>query len=413
MAEFKMPSLGADMEEGTLVQWNVKPGDPVKRGDIIAIVGTEKADIEVEVYQTGTIEKLIAQPGEKLPVGAVLALLHTEGEAPAAPKEAEVPPEKAPAKKAPPKKAAAPAPPAARAEAALPKPAARVRASPMARKLAEELGVDLATVEGTGPHGVIERHDVERAAEAKTVEAPPAAKPVVQQPAAPPAERPPVAATGMRRAIAAAMARSNREIPHYYVATQIDMSKSLEWLEQLNQRRPIQDRVLPAALLLKAVARALVQVPEFNGYWTEDRLQASKEIHIGVAISLRQGGLVIPAIHNTDQKSVEELMAAMRDVITRARGGRLRSSEITDGTITVTNLGDLGVESVFGVIYPPQVALVGFGRITERPWAEKGLLGVRPILTASLAADHRATDGRRGAHFLEVLNHLLQEPEKL
>jgi pyruvate dehydrogenase E2 component (dihydrolipoamide acetyltransferase) len=217
----------------------------------------------------------------------------------------------------------------------------------------------------------------------------------------------------MRRAIAAAMARSNREIPHYYLATQIDMSQALRWLEAENQRRTIKERLLPAVLLLKAVARALGDVPELNGYWLDDRHQPQEAVHIGFAIALRQGGLVAPAIHHVDLKSLDELMEAMRDVITRVRAGRLRSSELTQATITVTNLGDLGVETVYGVIYPPQVALVGFGKITERPWAEHGMLGVRPALTATLAADHRATDGRQGARFLEALNRYLQEPVKL
>ena len=374
-----MPSLGADMNVGTLVQWNVKPGDAIKRGDIIAVVGTEKADIEVEVYETGTVEKLIAKPGDKLPVGAPIAMIHVEGEAPVT--------------------AVAPVP-APSAE----KPSGRrVNASPLARKLAQELGVDIGKIQGTGPGGVIEKHDVELAAKAHV----PTAPETIERRA--PAE--PVA--GMRHAIAVAMARSNREIPHYYLSTQIDVSKALAWLERFNQQRGIEDRVLPIALLLKAVARGLMQVPELNGFWIDDQLKASPEINLGVAISLRRGGLMIPAILAAHQKSVGDMMAATRDVITRARSGRLRSSEITEGTITVTNLGDLGVETVYGVIYPPQVALVGFGRIAERPWADHGMLGVRPVLTATLAADHRATDGHRGAQFLELLRHLLEEPESL
>ncbi len=374
-----MPSLGADMTDGTLVQWNVKPGDLVKRGDIIAVVGTEKADIEVEVYETGTVEKLIAQPGDKLPVGTLIAVIQGEGEIPLA-----VAPE-------------APAAPAERP------PKLRVRASPVARKLAQELGVDLEKIQGTGLQGVIEKHDVEQAAKNGAPIAPKGVE-------GPKAVEPPV---GMRHAIAVAMARSNREIPHYYLSTQIDMSKALNWLGQFNQQRSIENRVLPVALLLKAVARGLVKVPELNGFWIDDQLKPSPEVHLGVAISLRRGGLIIPAIHAAHQKSVEEVMGALRDVITRARSGRLHSSEITEGTITVTNLGDLGVETVFGVIYPPQVALVGFGRIREQPWADRGMLGVRPALTATLAADHRATDGHRGAQFLEALRRLLEEPESL
>ena len=376
-----MPSLGADMTAGTLVEWKVKPGDPVKRGDIITVVGTEKADIEVEVYETGTVKKLIAQPGDKLPVGTPIALIRVTGKV-----EGEAPVSALPLAQAP-----VPERPSGR----------RVKASPLARKLAQELGLDIETIKGTGPQAAIEKHDVELAAKAPI----PVAPEILKQPSAPQA--------GMRHAIAVAMARSNREIPHYYLSTQIDVSKSLAWLERFNQQRSIENRVLPIALLLKAVARGLVLVPELNGFWIDDQLKPSSEINLGIAISLRGGGLMIPAILAAHRKSVEDLMTALRDVITRARSGRLRSSEITEGTITVTNLGDLGVETVYGVIYPPQVALVGFGRITDQPWAEHGMLGVRPVLTATLAGDHRVTDGHRGAQFLEKLRHLLEEPESL
>jgi pyruvate dehydrogenase E2 component (dihydrolipoamide acetyltransferase) len=217
----------------------------------------------------------------------------------------------------------------------------------------------------------------------------------------------------MRRAIAAAMSRANQDIPHYYLETPIDMSHPLQWLEAENQKRSIRDRILPVVLLLKATAKALTQVPELNGYWLEDQLQVQESIHIGFAISLRQGGLVTPAIHHADLKSLDELMAAMRDLIERTRSGRLRSSEMMDATITLTSLGDIGVQKVFGVIYPPQVALVGFGKIMEQPWAERGMLDVRPVLTATLAGDHRATDGIIGAKFLQILNAQLQAVETL
>jgi pyruvate dehydrogenase E2 component (dihydrolipoamide acetyltransferase) len=239
------------------------------------------------------------------------------------------------------------------------------------------------------------------------------AAPPVVSPEAAPAKPATDFQTGMRRAIAAAMARSNRDIPHYYLETRIDMSKALRWLEVENQKRSIKDRLLPVVLLIKAVAKALSDVPELNGYWLDDRHQPQEAIHIGFAISLRQGGLVTPAIHHADLKSLDELMEAMRDLITRTRAGRLRSSEMTDATVTLTSLGDLGVEKVYGVIYPPQVALIGFGKMTDQPWVENGMLGIRPVLTATLAGDHRATDGHRGGQFLDILNRYLQEPEKL
>jgi len=374
-----MPSLGADMQEGTLIEWSVKPGDRVKRGDIIGVVRTEKADIEVEVYHDGVVDQLLAKAGETLPVGAVIAVIREEGEAAAAP--------------VPVREEIQPAPSA-------PAPSFRPRASPLARRVAKELGIDLAHVQGTGPQAEITKDDIERAAEALK-NAP------VEKPAAPDFR------AGMRRAIAAAMARSNREIPHYYLETKIDMQRALKFLEAENQKRSVNDRLLSVILLIKAVALALHDVPELNAYWIDDQLQLKERVHIGFAISLRQGGLVVPAILDADCKNLDELMQTLRDLIERARIGRLRSSEITDPTVTITNLGDLGVETVHGVIYPPQVALLGFGRIIESPWAENGMLGIRPVVSATLAGDHRATDGHRGAQFLTALNQHLQEPEKL
>lgn len=390
MGEFRMPSLGADMEKGVLVAWNVKPGDRVNRGDIIAQVETEKGVFDVETFEDGVVERLITEPGTKVPVGEAMAVLRGEGEAPG---------------KAVPSPVAAPAitpsaEPAPTVAAPVPV-TAHVKASPLARKVAAELGVDLTKVQGTGPGGVIDRVDVERAAaEAKAAHeaATPRATADMQ--------------AGMRHAIAAAMSKSNREIPHYHLATRIEMSAALKWLEEQNHQRSIKDRLLPAVIALRAVARALREVPALNGFWTDERHQPQQGIHIGFAISLRGGGLIAPAIHDVDRKSPDEIMTAMRDVITRARSGHLRASEMTDATITVTNLGDLGVETVFGVIYPPQVALVGFGKITEQPWAENGLLGVRPVLHATLSADHRATDGHTGAQFLDALNRHLQHPDQ-
>ena len=217
----------------------------------------------------------------------------------------------------------------------------------------------------------------------------------------------------MRQAIAAAMSLSNREIPHYYLATDIDMSRSFKWLEEENRQRTIRDRLLPVVLPLKAVALALKKVPELNAHWVDEQLQLKNEVHIGFAITLRGGGLIAPALHNVDQLSLGQLMTALRDLISRTRSGKLRGSEMTDAGITVTGLGDLGVRTVYGVIYPPQVALVGLGKISEQPWAEQGELSVRPVLTATLAADHRAGDGHQGAQFLDTLNRILQEPETL
>jgi pyruvate dehydrogenase E2 component (dihydrolipoamide acetyltransferase) len=414
-----MPALGADMEAGTIVEWLVKPGDAVKRGDIIAVVDTEKATIEVEVFQSGIIESIAVPAGQKVPIGTVLALIKAEGEV-AVPKEA------APKLEAPPEVPRAPSPPKApvvtpaQAPLAVPPsaPAARLRVSPLAIRVASELGVNLAAVSGTGPQGAVTRADVERAAKAPArgvaaarPAAPPmeAAKPAGSRPAIAPADR----QAAMRKVIAAAMAHSKREIPHYYLGTQIDMSRALAWLQAENLKRPITGRLLYSVALLKAVALAIREVPEMNGFWLDGAFKPSDAIHVGVAISLRQGGLIAPAIHDVDKQSLDDIMVNLRDLVKRVRAGVLRSSEIADATITVTSLGEQGVETVFGIIYPPQVALVGFGKVVERPWAVGGMVGARPIAMVTLAADHRASDGHRGGLFLAAIDRILQEPEKL
>jgi pyruvate dehydrogenase E2 component (dihydrolipoamide acetyltransferase) len=215
-----------------------------------------------------------------------------------------------------------------------------------------------------------------------------------------------------RHATGILMARSKRDVPHYYLASTIDLGGAMAWLGDLNAARPVTDRILPAAVLLRATALAAREVDVVNGFW-DDGFHPSSAVHLGVAVSLRGGGLVAPAIHDADRLDVDALMGALRDVVTRARAGALRGSEVTEATITVTNLGDQGVDEVFGVIYPPQVALVGFGKIVERPWATGGMLGVRPVVRATLSADHRVSDGHEGARFLAAIDRLLNAPEVL
>jgi pyruvate dehydrogenase E2 component (dihydrolipoamide acetyltransferase) len=217
----------------------------------------------------------------------------------------------------------------------------------------------------------------------------------------------------MRQAIAAAMARSKREIPHFYLSESIDLSAAMAWLGHENLTRSVQDRLLPGVLMLKAVALALREVPELNATWQGGSLVRSDSIHVGVATFLRGGGLVAPALHDADRQSLDELMGAFRDLVSRARAGRLRSSEMSDPTSTVTSLGERGSESVLPIIFPPQVAIVGFGRVVERPWVSDGQVLVCPVVTATLAADHRVTDGHRAAALLTAVNRLLQEPEGL
>lgn len=393
MIEFRMPSLGADMEDGTLREWKVKPGDRVHRGDIIADVETMKGIIEIEVFDEGVVEKLLIKENEKVPVGTVMALikpLAAEAETkPPAPKVST--PELHPIEeKIPP---ATPAVPSHEG----------IRASPLAKRIAAENHLDLSAVHGTGEGGAITREDVEKAIAERDIKLPPRA----------PQAAPPAASTeSIRMAVAAAMSKSNREIPHYYLEIAIDMSKAMAWLAEANRERPLQKRLLPVVLLIKAVAKSLQEFPDLNATW-EDGLQRKKDINIGFVVSLRTGGLVVPAIHRADEKSLDEIMETLNDLIPRARASKLRSSELSESTITLTNLGDGGADAVFGVIYPPQVAVVGFGGIVEQPFAENGMVGVRPVLRATLAGDHRATDGLTGSRFLAALKNHLQQPETL
>lgn len=417
-----MPSLGADMDAGTLVAWHLAVGDHVTRGDIVAEVDTDKSVIDVETFATGTVEAILVSEGQRVPVGTPLAIIREDAVVPQ--KDVAAPHEGAAA----PHEGAVPAHeagPAVRDAAGAPVPGPDSRAgrrpvSPLARRHARSLGVDLADVTGTGPDGVVTTADVERFAAARgpaeraTAERGGAARAAAGQVA--PARAPLSGAerqSALRRAVAASMARSKREIPHYYLATDVDASRAVRWLDDRNRVLPVTQRVLPAALLLKATALALRETPDLNGFWEDGAFRAAEHVHLGVAVALRGGGLVAPAIHDADLLPLDDLMTRLRDLVGRARAGGLRSSEMSDPTITVTSLGDQGVDLVMPVIYPPQVAIVGIGRIRERPWAVDGMLGVRPIVTLTLAADHRVTDGHRGAQFLTALDRLLQDPEAL
>jgi pyruvate dehydrogenase E2 component (dihydrolipoamide acetyltransferase) len=370
-SEFRLPALGADMDEGTIVQWNVAPGSVVKRGDVVAVVETDKGAIDVEIFQDGVVREIVVQPGTKVPVGAVLALL--EGaEAPSA-AEGSPPPVVEPAADAP-----SPVMPAATG--------ARVKISPAARKRASELGIDVATLQGSGPGGVITLEDVERSPRPSRSEAKEAVEPK--------------AGEGMREAIAAAMSRSKREIPHYYLSTTVDVTPATEWLAAHNAAAPVAERLLFAVLLVKAIALTCVETPGFSGFYRDGRFEASPAVHVGVAVALRGGGLVAPAIMEAAGKSLTALMDDFRALVMRARAGRLRASELAAPTIILTSLGESSVDAVFPIIQPPQVAIVGAGEIVTRPWVVDGAVQPRQVVTLSLGADHRVTDGRLGAQFL-------------
>jgi len=388
MIAFRLPSLGADMDKGTLLEWLVRPGDAVKKGDVVAIVDTTKAAIDVECWHDGVVDTLLLEPGTEIPVGTLMAVLRESGET-----AEQVKAQLAALRASEQATVAAPAPVPAAPPAALPAEGARAAVSPAARKRAAELQIDVAAVRGTGPGGAITLADVEAVAQAKPA----------------PAGR----ADAMRQTIAAAMSRSKREIPHYYLGEDVPLTAATAYLAEQNAGRSVTERLLLAPLLVQAVARALQRYPELNGFFRDGAFVAGTGIHIGVAVAVRTGGLIAPALIDVPRKDLQTLNRELLDLVQRARAASLKASELAEPTITVTNLGDRGVRSVFPIIYPPQVAIVGFGRVVEVPWVFDGVVRATPLVTASLGADHRVSDGHRGALFLATVRDLLQRPDEL
>ena len=433
MGMFTMPTLGADMEEGTLVEWRVRPGDEVSRGQIIALVDTDKATIDVEVFESGVVESLLVDEGATVPVGTPLARIVAVGAAPNAPASPEPAATSAAAPTGEPVSASTTPVPVP-----VPVPNHHVT-SPLVRHLADELGVDLDRVIGTGHGGRVTRDDVEHAAQREPRHrASPRARRLAAErsidltgvtgsgpggrtiardvaattsPAA--ATRRPTGPSGARAATARAMERSNREIPHYHLRSTVDLEPALSRLDQHNAGRTAAEQAIPAAVLLTAVAAAARQVPEVNGSWVDDELVASATVDLGTVVSLRGGGLLTPTIQDADQLTLDRLMERLRELVDRSRSGGLRASDLAPASLTVTNLGDRGADVVHGVIHPPQVALVGFGRIARRPHVVDGHVEARRTVVVSLAADHRASDGRIGSRFLHLVEQHLADPDRL
>lgn len=390
-AEFRLPSLGADMESATLTEWLKKPGEHVRRGEALATVETTKGLIDIESNDDGQLLEYLVVPGSKVPVGAVLARLEVEGpsQAPEAP-----PPPQAVATRQP---AAAESPASASAAAVTtaqegPEPHARI--SPAARRRAHELGISLLELQRAAAGGIVHIEDVEKLAASK--------------PAAPADAR-----AMMRATIGAAMARAKREIPHYYLGHSLDFGPARDWLTRYNAPLAVKDRLMDAVLVTKAVALAASRIEGFNGYFRNGRFEPAADVHAGAAIAVRGGGLVAPALLYADRRRLTELMQDFSALVTRVRAGHLRSGEFAAATITVTSLGADGVDVLYPIINPPQVAIVGVGATRDQAWTHEGQLVVRPVLTLALAADHRVTDGRAGARFLRAVADLLAHPESL
>lgn len=426
--EFRMPSLGADMTEGRVTEWLVSPGDEVERGQIIVVVETDKSDIEVEVFQPGVISQLLVEEGEKVPVGTPIALIDVAGagvsEGPSEPKQPDRP-----------KQAASPklavTAPTGRAEGSEPSRPPMIT-SPVVRRLATDLHVDVAHVHATGPGGRVHRDDVLAASRTSLRRRiTPRARRLLEGTAleldafagidvitgadvvrelsrrTPLRAEQPSRADTMRQQIATLMARSWAEIPHYHVTKRLDLSSMIGELQARNNERSLQERVLPAAVLLCASARVAALTPACNGWWRDGHFEPASSVALGVILSVREGGIIAPTIGAANELTTTEMMQRLSELVQRVRHGRLRGGDLAEASITVSNLGDRGAESVLGVIHPPQVALVGFGCVHDDLWAVGGEPVVRPTVVASLSGDHRASDGLAGSLYLTQLQSML------
>jgi pyruvate dehydrogenase E2 component (dihydrolipoamide acetyltransferase) len=428
-----MPKLGFDMAEGTLVDWRVKIGDAINKGDVVAEIETDKATIEIEATVGGTLLQFMAQPGDVVAVGAPIAVVGAAGETVVTGGNGG-----APSAKAPP---AAEAPAPATAAQAAPTPVAEesaefpggVKASPVARRLAEEKGIDLQRVKGSGPGGRITRKDVEEfpvsEAPAAPVQAPRPAAPAA--PAVPPAAARPtmpafteipsgpdvevVELSRIRARIGQRLVESKQFVPHFYVTSEIDMGAALELRQQLNAS--ITDeagKISVNDLVVKGVALTLRKFPNLNSHYYGDKLVRHKRINIGIAVALPQGGLVNVTAYDADKTALGTLAAQNRDMVTRAREGKMRPHELEGSTFTVSNLGPYDVEEFSAIINPPEAGILAVGSAKKVPVVlEDGSLGVGIHMKATVSIDHRVSDGAEAAEFMKALKELLEHPMRL
>ncbi len=403
-----MPQLGYDMTEGAVARWRKREGESVQRGEVIAEIETDKATVELEAFASGVVRKILLPEGQRVPVGTLIAVI-AEPDEPIDDilKEAGAPPGLAAA--AP--QAGAGAPATAQAEAA---EEVRVKATPVARRLAEELGIDLRQVKGTGPEGRITREDVEAFA-ARLREQPAAAAPRPEAPPPSPVGVPEAAEeplSRMRQTIARRMTESKQQAPHFYVTVEVDMTEAMRLREQLNAQLEEEARLSVNDLIIKAAAKALLKFPRLNSAFAGDRLRVFKAVNIAMAVATPEG-LLAPVIHDAAGKSVFQIARESKELARRAREGRLRADDQVGGTFTVSNLGMYNVESFSAIINPPNAAILATGSVQRRPVVRGDQVVVADIMKATISVDHRVTDGAEAAQFLGEFKRLLENPVSL
>jgi pyruvate dehydrogenase E2 component (dihydrolipoamide acetyltransferase) len=419
MAEIRMPKMGDGMEEGTINVWLKKVGDQVTEGDPIAEVETDKANVEIAAYETGTLTKIIVQVGETVPVGDVIAII---GVASAPAKGGNGVKPIVEAKASPVVEAKAPIvvePTPEPSHAPLTGPQGeRVKSSPLARKVAEALGIDIAQVSGSGPNGRIIERDVTEfqkqlatAPAAPSVGAPPAAKPPTAAPALAGQDTKP---TKMREAIAKRTVLSKNTIPHFYVTMIVEMDRAQKLLKDLNAD-PTLGKVTVNDLIVKACAIGLGKVPEVNSTWTPDNIiRRYAEAHIGIAVGI-DDGLIIPVVRDCHTKTLRQISAEAKALIGKARNGQLTPADYSGGTFSVSNLGMMGADEFIAIVNPPEAAILAIGGIVRTPVVKPDSddLVIRSLMKITLSADHRLLDGVVAAKFLQEVKKTLEAPFSL
>ena len=404
-----MPQMGYDMREGTVVRWYKQEGETVDRGEVIADIETDKATVEFEAYTGGVLGRIVAEAGVAVPVGQLIAIITEPGES--------VPEVAAPAASpaAAPAAATPPAPVAAEPEPAAAPPAASdggVRASPIARRLARERGIDLALVTGSGPNGRITERDVENYQAAPAAPEPAAATsaPAPELVAAPSDSR--IELSRMRQTIARVTSDSKSTAPHFYVTAEIDMGSAMSLRRDVNDEADPENRVSVNDLMVKACALALAKHPKFNSFFRGDHLEVHGAMNIGIAIAL-ESGLILPGVSNCESKSLLQIASGTKDLIARANSGTLRNEEYSSTTFSISNMGMFDVESFTAIIYPPHAAILAVGSVKQQPVVRDGELTVGTMMKATLSTDHRVADGAEAAQFLMEIKRVLENPVSL
>jgi pyruvate dehydrogenase E2 component (dihydrolipoamide acetyltransferase) len=360
-----MPSLGADMEEGKIVEWKIKNGDVIKKNQIIASVETTKSVIDIESFREGIVKEILLKVGDVVQVGKPIAVLDIIGD--------EI---------------------LDHIETFKSQQVARTKISPIAKKMAEENHIDLGLVKATGVDGEITLKDIEVSISGKFVD-----RPVVRN---------------LRQAIGLFMSRSKKEIPHYYLKKRIQLDQLVEWIDEKNKKLLPDERLLLPVVLMRAVIISLKKFPELNGFYKENKFAPSEIVNLGIAISVKPEGVMAPAVLQADKMNMSELNTAVKNLAIRTREGGLVGRELSEGSITITNLGDMGCDEVFGIIFPPQVAIIGFGSIRKEPVVDRqDKIRAGFVVDMTLSADHRVSDGLMAARFLNEIQKILNDPSTL